>query len=82
MTSAVQAELTQELAAPRARRSREENKAKARALWAQGNRTAAFECYNRAVDISPAVAKAFIDVRCRALLGGSAHAESAVPSTP
>lgn len=43
-------------------RAREENKAKARALWQQGNRTAAFECYSRAVDISPVVAKGFIDV--------------------
>jgi exonuclease-1 len=43
-------------------RSREENKAKARALWQQGNKTAAFECYQRAVDISPVVAKGFIDV--------------------
>lgn len=30
---------------------------------ASGNSQAAFECYQRAVDISPAVAKRFIDVR-------------------
>ncbi|GAB4818724.1 hypothetical protein N2152v2_005770 [Parachlorella kessleri] len=42
-------------------RSRDENRAKARALWQQGNKTAAYECYQRAVNISPAVAKGFID---------------------
>ncbi len=47
----------------RACRSRAEHRAKARALWQQGNKTAAYECYQRAVDISPAVAKGFIDVR-------------------
>lgn len=44
-------------------RARAENKAKAQALWQQGNKAAAFECYQRAVDITPAVAKGFIDVR-------------------
>lgn len=43
-------------------RSREEAKARARALWAQGNRAAAMECYQRAVDIQPAHAKQFVEV--------------------
>lgn len=42
-------------------RSRSEHKARARTLWQQGNKTAALECYQRAVDITPAVAKGFID---------------------
>ena len=43
-------------------RNREENKARARALWQQGNKTAAMECYQKAVDITPAHAKQFIEV--------------------
>lgn len=43
-------------------RSREENRARARALWAAGNRTAAMECYQKAVDITPAHAKQFVEV--------------------
>ena len=43
-------------------RSRAEAKARARALWAQGNRAAALECYQRAVDISPAHAKQLVEV--------------------
>jgi exonuclease-1 len=43
-------------------RSREENKARARQLMKQGNETAALECYQRSVDISPAMAKQFIEV--------------------
>jgi exonuclease-1 len=42
-------------------RSREENKARARALWAQGNKAAAMECYQKAVDIQPAHAKQFVE---------------------
>lgn len=42
-------------------RSREENRARARALWAAGNRTAAMECYQKAVDITPAHAKQFVE---------------------
>lgn len=43
-------------------RSREENKARARALWAQGNKAAAMECYQKAVDIQPVHAKQFVEV--------------------
>ena len=43
-------------------RNREENKARARALWQQGNKSAAMECYQKAVDITPAHAKQFIEV--------------------
>lgn len=43
-------------------RSREEHKARARALWAQGNKAAAMECYQKAVDIQPAHAKQFVEV--------------------
>lgn len=46
-------------------RSREENRARARALWAAGNKAAAMECYQRAVDISPAHAKQFVEVGAR-----------------
>ncbi|KAL4452455.1 hypothetical protein ABPG75_008117 [Micractinium tetrahymenae] len=42
-------------------RSREENRARARALWAAGNRAAAMECYQKAVDITPAHAKQFVE---------------------
>ena len=35
---------------------------KARAHWAAGNTTAAYDCYQKAVDISPATAKRLIDV--------------------
>ena len=44
-------------------RSRKENLENARAHAASGNTAAAYECYQRAVDISPAVAKQFIEVR-------------------
>lgn len=44
-------------------RSRRENRNKAAAHESAGNSAAAFECYQRAVDISPAVAKRFIEVR-------------------
>lgn len=44
-------------------RSRKENLENARNFAAAGNATAAYECYQRAVDISPAVAKQFIEVR-------------------
>ena len=37
-------------------RGREEAKEKARRLWRQGSRTAATECYQRAVDITPEIA--------------------------
>lgn len=43
-------------------RNREEHKARARALWAQGNKAAAMECYQKAVDIQPAHAKQFVEV--------------------
>lgn len=43
-------------------RSREENRARARALWAAGNRTVAMECYQKSVDITPAHAKQFVEV--------------------
>lgn len=43
-------------------RSRSENLAKAEAFEASGNMSAANEHYQRAVDISPAVAKQLIDV--------------------
>lgn len=46
------------------KRNREENKARARQLWQQGNKTAAVECYQRAVDITPSHAKQFLEVRC------------------
>ena len=49
-------------------RNREESKARARGLWAQGNKAAALECYQRAVDIQPAHAKQFVEVG--ACLGG------------
>lgn len=44
----------------RARRSRKEALEKALAHSAAGNTAAAFECYQRAVDISPEVAKGLI----------------------
>lgn len=47
-------------------RSRRENLANARAFAASGNTAASYECYQRAVDISPAVAKRFIEVSQRA----------------
>ena len=43
-------------------RGRQDNLEKARAHWAAGNTTAAYDCYQKAVDISPATAKRFIDV--------------------
>jgi exonuclease-1 len=53
-------------------RGRQENLEKARAHWAAGNTAAAYECYQRAVDISPATAKRFIDVLALSLLPISA----------
>lgn len=43
-------------------RNREENKSRARQLWQQGNKAAAMECYQKAVDISPSHAKQFVEV--------------------
>lgn len=43
-------------------RSRKENLEKARAHWQAGNTSAAFDCYQKAIDISPATAKQFIEV--------------------
>ncbi len=43
-------------------RGRKENLEKARALWNSGNTGAAYECYQKAVDISPTTAKQFIEV--------------------
>ena len=60
-------------------RGRQENLERARAHWAAGNTTAAYDCYQRAVDISPANAKDFIDVRaacmhpCHLLLRPTPH---------
>lgn len=42
-------------------RGRRENLAKARSIHSSGNTTAAYEFYQRAVDISPATAKQFIE---------------------
>ena len=42
--------------------SRQENLERARGLLASRNPSAAYECYQRAVDISPAAAKLFIEV--------------------
>ncbi|KAK9918966.1 hypothetical protein WJX75_008347 [Coccomyxa subellipsoidea] len=42
-------------------RKRKENLEKARGHWQAGNTTAAYESYQRAVDISPATAKQFIE---------------------
>lgn len=42
-------------------RAREEQRSRARALWSSGNFVAAVEAYQRAVDISPALAKRFAD---------------------
>ncbi|EFN54756.1 hypothetical protein CHLNCDRAFT_24009 [Chlorella variabilis] len=42
-------------------RNREENKSRARQLWQQGNKAAAMECYQKAVDISPSHAKQFVE---------------------
>lgn len=42
-------------------RGRRENLAKARSLHSSGNTAAAYEFYQRAVDISPATAKRFIE---------------------
>ena len=41
---------------------RDENRARARSLWAAGNKAAAMECYQRSVDITPAHAKQFVEV--------------------
>ena len=41
-------------------RSRHENRAKAKALWAQGNRVAAMESYQKAVDVTPEMAHAVV----------------------
>jgi exonuclease-1 len=42
---------------------------RARALWAAGNRAAALDCYQKAVEITPLVAKGLVDAlrarRCR-----------------
>lgn len=46
-----------------ANRSRREAREKAAAHVAAGNLAAALECYQRAVDITPAMAKAVIEVR-------------------
>ena len=43
-------------------RGRKDNLEKARALWSSGNTGAAYECYQKAVDISPTTAKRFIEV--------------------
>ena len=45
-------------------RGRQENLAKARALMDSGNSTAANDCYQKAVDISPLTAKHFIEASC------------------
>ena len=45
-------------------RGRRENLAKARALMDSGNSTAANDCYQKAVDISPLTAKHFIEASC------------------
>ncbi|BDA46978.1 probable exonuclease 1 at N-terminal half [Coccomyxa sp. Obi] len=42
-------------------RNRKENLEKARAHWQAGNTTAAYDSYQKAVDISPATAKQFIE---------------------
>lgn len=55
-------------------RGRQENLEKARAHWAAGNTAAAYECYQRAVDISPATAKRFIDARAPAFNTPFLHA--------
>jgi hypothetical protein len=51
-------------------RSRGENKARARLLWQQGNKVAAMECYQRAVDITPAHAKQLVEVGARVIPQG------------
>jgi hypothetical protein len=60
-------------------RNREENRARARDLWQQGNKGAAMECYQRAVDIQPAHAKQFVEVG--AVRRWRDHAIFAMPAT-
>lgn len=55
------------LPAPRCR-ARQENKAKAAQHLQAGNMSAAYECYQRAVDVTPAMAKHLIEVCGRAWL--------------
>jgi exonuclease-1 len=55
------------LNAPRCR-ARQENKAKAAQHLQAGNMSAAYECYQRAVDVTPAMAKHLIEVCDRAWL--------------
>ena len=43
------------------KRIRDEARARARALWQQGNHAAAHECYQKAIDITPAVARGFVE---------------------
>lgn len=50
------------------RRARAEARDKAAAHLAAGNIAAAVECYQRCVDITPAMAKQVIEVRQRAVL--------------
>jgi exonuclease-1 len=47
-------------------RNRLDNRGRAQALWQQGNKVAAMECYQRAVDITPAHAKQLIEVGAEA----------------
>ena len=61
------------------RRARSEQLERAKAHTRAGNTTAAYECYQRAVDISPDTAKRLIEVRTLPPitgLTGSGHAEA------
>jgi exonuclease-1 len=52
----------------RLRRARQENKQKAAQHLRAGNLSAAYECYQRAVDVTPAMAKHLVEVRGRTAL--------------
>jgi exonuclease-1 len=74
----------------RLRRARQENKQKAAQHLQAGNLSAAYECYQRAVDVTPAMAKHLIEVRtgpgrpptAPALPGRAAQRSATLPPTP
>ena len=61
--------------------ARQEHRQRATAAWASGNRTAAVDSYQKAVEITPAHAKGFIEVSA-ALAAAPARSLPARPAPP
>lgn len=60
-------------------RLRQDNRDRARDLWRQGNRTAAVECYQKAVDITPTIAQQLVQVRLTPALHAIYHCTATQP---